>query len=210
MLKWNQHLNLGGEMIIKNEEDIIQLVKEDRWMMEILEVANSLNLPDWWVCAGFVRAKIWDTLHGYYERTPMEDVDVIYFDKSNVNEAEEKKLEKQLIEILPTIPWSVKNQARMNIVNNLPPYISSVDAIAKFPETVTALGLKLDKDERVILTAPCGIQDVIDMEVRPTNFFKKTKERIGVYEQRMIKKNWKAKWDKVNVHDIESIKRERG
>ncbi len=30
--------------------------------MEILETANSLNLPDWWICAGFVRSKIWDTL----------------------------------------------------------------------------------------------------------------------------------------------------
>ncbi|WP_416148008.1 nucleotidyltransferase family protein [Salipaludibacillus sp. HK11] len=194
---------------MKSEEDVIQLVKEDQWMMGILTVANSLNLPDWWVCAGFVRTKIWDKLHGYHERTPLADVDVIYFDRGNVNKSEEKKLEKQLTEILPNVPWSVKNQARMHMINNLPPYISSVDAIAKFPETVTALGVKLDKDERVVLTAPYGIEDVIDMEVRPTNFFKRTNERIDVYEQRMMKKNWKAKWDKVNVHHIESIKRER-
>lgn len=48
-------------MKIENEQDIIQLAKDDEWMMNILQNAKSLNLPDWWVCAGFVRSKIWDT-----------------------------------------------------------------------------------------------------------------------------------------------------
>ena len=38
-------------------------------MMDLLKGAKSLNLPDWWICAGFVRSKIWDVLHGFDERT---------------------------------------------------------------------------------------------------------------------------------------------
>ncbi|MFK9090815.1 hypothetical protein [Bacillus salipaludis] len=36
-----------------NEEKIISLIKEDQWMMKILKAVKSLNLPDWWICAGF-------------------------------------------------------------------------------------------------------------------------------------------------------------
>ena len=40
-----------------------------------------------------------------------------------------------------------KNQARMHVVNNMLPYSSSVDAISKFPETATALGVTLDEKQ---------------------------------------------------------------
>ena len=69
--------------MINSEEDIIRLVSEDEWMMDILRSAKSLNLPDWWVCAGFVRSKIWDVLHEFNDRTPLPDIDVIYFDESD-------------------------------------------------------------------------------------------------------------------------------
>ena len=186
-------------MKIENEQDIIQLVKDDMWMMDILETAKSLNLPDWWICAGFVRSKIWDALHGFANRTPMPDVDVIYFDKSNLNEETEKELEQKLRNINPNIPWSVKNEARMHVVNNIPPYSSSVDAISKFPETATALGLTIDEQNNVILTAPCGIDDVINLVLKPTPYFEESKERAKIYEERIAKKNWKSTWSKVKL-----------
>ncbi|WHY87369.1 nucleotidyltransferase family protein [Neobacillus novalis] len=188
--------------MIKTETDIIQLVKEDKWMMDILYSAQSINLPDWWVCAGFVRSKIWDTLHGFTVRTPIPDIDVIYFDERNVEEAEEKKLEDKLIVIHPNVPWSVKNEARMHVKNDIPPYTSSVDAMSKFPETATALGLKLDENNNVVLAAPCGIHDVLNFEVKPSPFFAETKKRTAVYEGRITKKNWKAIWNKVKVSHL--------
>lgn len=167
--------------------------------MDILRAAKSLELPDWWVCAGFVRSKIWDTLHGFTERTPLPDVDLIYFDATNKSETIEKEFEIQLKQIIPYIPWSVKNQARMHVINNLPPYLSSVDAISKFPETATALGLKLDDQDKVILAAPCGIDDVLKMMIKPTPYFSKGQELAAIYEKRIVQKNLKAKWNKVTV-----------
>lgn len=185
-----------------NEEKIIELITEDEWMMDILKAAKSLNLPDWWICAGFVRSKIWDTLHNFNERTPIPDIDVIYFDPRNIDELTEKKLEEMLKTLMPKVPWSVKNEARMHIKSNMPPYSSSVDAISKFPETATALGVKLDERENVKLIAPCGISDVINLEVKPTLFFRETKERVEIYEARIIKKNWKSIWNNLKVHYI--------
>ncbi|PFZ43018.1 hypothetical protein COL77_11980 [Bacillus wiedmannii] len=186
-------------MNIKTEQDIIRLIENDEWMMDILQMAKSLELPDWWICAGFVRSKIWDTLHDYEIRTATPDIDVIYFDQLHTDEVYEQSLEKALVNMDASIPSSVKNQARMHVVNNMPPYSSSVDAISKFPETATALGVTLDEKNKVILTAPCGIEDVLSLQVRPTVHFLKSKERLHMYNTRVTKKNWQNKWPNITI-----------
>ncbi|MBS4218807.1 nucleotidyltransferase family protein [Bacillus sp. FJAT-49711] len=186
-------------MKVNNEADIIHLIEQDHWMMNILHHAKSLKLPDWWICAGFVRSKIWDELHRFTRRTPLSDIDVIYYDLNNLKEETEKEYEDHLRAINPTIPWSVKNEARMHIRNNVPPYESSIDAISKFPETATALGVKLDSSNHVILTAPHGIHDVIHLEVRPTPYILENPLLADLYEERIQNKNWKSTWSKLKI-----------
>lgn len=181
-------------MNITREADILRLVKEDAWMMDILKAAGTLQLPDWWVCAGFVRSKIWDVQHGYTERTPLADIDVIYYDPGDLREEVEKSWEAQLKSRYPRIPWSVKNQARMHTVNNLPPYQSSTDGMSKFPETATALGLSLDGNGEVILAAPHGISDVIQLVLRPSPYFAAHPHLLPIYEKRIAGKNWQSIW----------------
>lgn len=188
--------------MIKTEQDIIQLVLKDTWMMDILHTAKKLQLPDWWVCAGFVRSKIWDTLHGYTERTSLPDVDVVYYDPGCCDEAVEKELEQKLFSLHPGVPWSVKNEARMHLINNMSPFASSVDAISNFTETATALGLTLDDHDQLVLTAPHGIEDVIRMVVSPTSYYQQSDDRAQIYEHRVSKKNWCQTWPQVKIVHI--------
>jgi uncharacterized protein len=82
------------------------------------------------------------------------------------------------------------------------PYSSSVDGISKFPETVTALGIKLDEKDNLVLTAPWGITDVVKLEVKPTPYFTVTNERMKIYQNRVTKKNWKSIWYKIKVYNF--------
>ncbi|WP_240620128.1 nucleotidyltransferase family protein [Peribacillus acanthi] len=189
--------------MIETKEDILKLIHKDEWLMEILFQVKSLNLPDCWVCAGVIRSKIWDKLHGYSQRTPVEDVDVVYFDPEDLKEETEKMLEKRLLSILPSIPWSVKNQARMHTVNQNPPYDSTEDAISKFPETVTAIGVRMNELNELELLAPWGIENLLKMEVRPTEIFIINKDAYGTYEHRMNKKKWHETWPMIKVHQVE-------
>lgn len=189
-------------MRVENQEDVLRIIREDHWMMEILRAAKSLNLPDWWICAGFVRSKIWDVLHDFKNRTPLSDIDVVYFDGTNKDEGTEKRWEAQLKSLLPNVPWSVKNEARMHAVNQLPPYTSSADAISKFPETATALGVKLNDRDELILLAPHGLDDVLRLRVKPTPLFEKTPALAKVYEERLAKKNWKAIWPQLKIYHL--------
>ncbi|MBH0170063.1 nucleotidyltransferase family protein [Fictibacillus sp. 18YEL24] len=185
---------------VDQHQYIINMIKNDDWMMRVLCAAKTLELPDWWICAGFVRSKVWDTLHGFQERTGLADIDVVYFNPEDLKKESEKKYEEMLLGLIPNVPWSVKNEARMHLVNDdFEPYTSTVDAISKFPETVTALGVRLNEQGEVILTAPCGIEDVLSMEVRPTDSYRRTEDRRNKYKERVKKKNWEAVWYKVRV-----------
>ena len=95
--------------MLQNAEDIVRLIEDDQWMMDIIYTVNRLGLPDAWICAGFIRSKVWDTQHGFSKRTDLADIDVIYYDSNNTLENQEKVYEKQLLEIDSTLPWSVKN-----------------------------------------------------------------------------------------------------
>ncbi|WP_231687665.1 nucleotidyltransferase family protein [Bacillus sp. CHD6a] len=191
--------------MLDNEKDVLNLIESDEWMMDILRAAKSLNLPDWWVCAGFVRTKVWEALHGYKSRTPLPDIDVIFFDETDITERKEKFLELRLLELFPGVPWSVKNQARMHVINHLPPYANSTEAMSKFPETATAIGIKLNQENELQLAAPCGIQDLLNLMVKPTPLFKKTAEHASIYENRIKQKNWQSLWPKISILHVEGV-----
>lgn len=187
----------GEIMILRNYEDIIRIIEVDREMMNVLKAVQSIGLSDWYVCAGFVRSKIWDNLHSFEERTPIDDVDVVYFSHKSIAVEQEKEYERILLELMPHIPWSVKNQARMHSLNDNDPYTSSIDAISKFPETVTSLAITLDYEAEITFIAPHGIQDVLDMIVRPTPFALKNDSVGKVYDRRVKEKGWHKTWPKV-------------
>lgn len=185
-----------------DEKDILSLIQKDRWMMEILKSVKRLNLPDWWIGAGFVRSKVWDFLHDHKVRTPIPDIDVIYFDKSDFSAEEslsettkkEVEYEKQLREIMPGVDWSVTNQARMHLFHDDKPYKSSEEGLRHWVETATCIGVKLDEKDKLILTAPHGIYDLVNLIFRPTTTSYKNTKR---FEERIKNKKWLSKWPKL-------------
>ena len=178
------------------EKDILILIKKDKWMMDILRVVERLNLPDWWIGAGFVRGKVWDILHGYKKRTPLPDIDVVYFDKSDFSS--ETEYEKILKKQMPEVKWSVTNQARMHVFHNNKPYANSEEALSKWVETATCVGVRLNKNNKVILTAPWGIEDLVTLILRPTPGTDKNSGSINI---RIREKKWIKKWKKLKILD---------
>jgi hypothetical protein len=179
------------------QQDIVNLIRKDERMIQILRIVESLGLPDWCVCAGFVRSKVWDYLHGF-EETHLPDVDVVYFDPNNTDESIEKELERSLKELDSSVPWSVKNQARMHIKSGHAPYSSTADGLSHFPEVCTAIGVYLNSNGEVTICAPYGVEDMVNLIVRPTPFFM-TGEKRTIYEQRTNAKKWEDKWHRLRI-----------
>lgn len=186
------------------KEDIILLIKNDIWMMNILKATKSLDLPDWYIGAGFVRNKVWDTLHGYSKRTPLSDVDVIYYDQKDftVDEAGKESsaaeifYENKLKKRIPGINWSVTNQARMHLFHHTTLYKSSEEALSEWVETATCIGAKLDINNNIILATPRGIDDLVNLVLRPTQT---TPKNMKSFYERIERKKWLKKWPKLKI-----------
>lgn len=184
------------------KKDIIFLIEQDRWMMEILQFVKKLKLSDWWIGAGFVRSKVWDFLHEFKERTALPDVDVIYFNKNDFTKEEirkdttksEAKYEALLRKQKEDINWSVTNQARMHVLHNDLPYKTSEEALSRWVETATCIGVRLDEDEKVVLTAPYEVTDLVNLALRKT-----PEADTKTFNERVAKKNWLNKWPKLKI-----------
>ena len=187
---------MGGINMTNYEKRLIEIIKHDTYIISILKVVEKLNLYDAWVCAGLIRNKVWDILHN--TTTPINDIDVIYFDASDTSWEMEKQLENELRVLLPNQPWSVKNQARMHLKGGFNPFTSSYDGVAHFPETPTAIAVRLCNKELEIM-APYGIQDLFEMKVRPTPFYQNNIEFYSIYAARIKKKKWNEIWKSLSI-----------
>ncbi|WP_371846818.1 nucleotidyltransferase family protein, partial [Vibrio cholerae] len=94
---------------------IVDLIRKNPIRLEALECVYQLELPQCYIAAGFVRNLVWDSLHHNVKLTPLNDIDVIFFDADRLYSDYEKSLELKLSEQIPQLNWQVKNQAKMHL-----------------------------------------------------------------------------------------------
>ncbi len=173
------------------------LIANDPRRLRILQQVRELDLPDCWVAAGFVRSAVWDHLHQRSDSPLPEDIDVIWFDRSQTSPARDAELETVLRQQDESLQWSVKNQARMHLRNGDAPYASVTEAMLYWPETATSVAVRLNEQDEVEIAAPLGLEDLFELIVRPAGRFKDEKQPI--YRERLSSKNWQATWPQLKV-----------
>jgi hypothetical protein len=182
------------------------LIALQTWMasdparMRVLHSVRALGLPDCWVAAGFVRNGVWGHLHQRTAAPLSGDIDVIWFDPQQATQARDLALEAALHGQDSALQWSVKNQARMHGRNGDLPYASATDAMRYWPETATAVGVRLGQDGAIEVAAPFGLEDLFNLLVRPTAHFLGDKRPI--YLNRLNAKNWQAQWPLLTVEKV--------
>lgn len=160
-----------------------------------LRAVRQLRAPQGAIGAGYIRAAVWDHLCGC-RPSPVDDVDVLYHDPSDLSWDAETALETRLRDMVPGLPWSVRNQARMHIRNGDPPYRSVAHAMEHWLETPTCVALRLEDDDTFTVIAPFGLGDLFDRRIRPTP---RGRQRLGAYRDRLDRKLWHEKWPGITV-----------
>lgn len=143
------------------------ILTADETRMAALRALRSELGSSAWIAGGFVREAIWDSISGRSSTPPRDDVDVIYFDRRDTSKDAERALQERLVKRAPAVRWSVKNQARMHLVNGDEPYKSLEDAVAHFPETASAVAVQTGRSRLTVL-APIGLKDLVELRVRKT------------------------------------------
>jgi hypothetical protein len=150
---------------------LASILGQDGNRMRILSIVHARRLPDCWVGAGFVRNAVWDALAGRSPAPLAEDIDVVWFDAARGDAASDRRIERDFAAMDPSLRWSVKNQHRMHIRNADAPYRSCEDALRHWPETATAVAVRLADAGRIEILAPFGLHDLLAGIVRPTPAF---------------------------------------
>lgn len=175
-------------------DKIVELVKQDPMRVEALNCVAELGLPQCFIAAGFVRNLIWDSLHGYKVSTPLNDVDVIYFDLNESNPNAYLEYEALLTARMPQLNWQVRNQAIMHERNGDNPYKSSVDAMSYWPEKETAVAIRQIGLNQYECVAAFGFEPLFGYCV--THNPKRLRE---IFENRVNSKQWLVRWPSLRV-----------
>lgn len=179
------------------EQDIVNLIKKDEWMMSVLRKAKSLNLPDWVIGAGFVRNKVWDYLHGFNKlQVDTRDIDLIYFDPNGNDEDEDDELSKKVSAETDMI-WEIVNIIYSHKWDNIPPHKSVEQVLAHWPETASTVGITIRNSE-LKLIAPYGIEDLVNLIIRHSP---NDEAGVELVKERMEQKQWLIKWPKLKFMD---------
>ncbi len=139
----------------------------------LLDAAAEIALPDAWLVAGALAQTVWNTLHGFPPAHGIRDIDLIYHDPADLSAEAEAAHEARLRRRFGALGLTldVKNQARVHLWYErrfgraIPPHPSSTAAIATFPATATAIGIRLAPGPPAIHAA-FGLQDLFALRVR--------------------------------------------
>ncbi len=178
---------------------VTALVRKSTALMQILEALRSIDAT-LYVGGGLIRNAVWDFLHGYSAPTPIDDIDVIYFDPLAATKEHDEQKERTLNAAMPNQRLSVKNQARMHTYNSDDQYDSLEDAVSKWPETATAMVVRLSSDGRIEVVAPHGLDDLFRLIVAPTPHFEGKTRR---YRSRLRQKAWNNNWPNLKYINFE-------
>lgn len=178
------------------EASLIALAQTASWFWPALIAVRTLNLPSWCIGAGAVRNLVWDSLHGLDVPSVLSDIDVAYFDGSDLSAERDTTFEAQLADTYPQLPWEVTNQAAVHtwfdatFGHAVPPLESLEAAVASWPEYATAVGLTLLSDDSIKVIAPYGLDDLFSMVVRRNP----VRVSIAAYRERVATKQYRNRW----------------
>jgi hypothetical protein len=179
---------------------LVDMVAASAELMTALRVVRSLELASWCIGAGAIRSLVWDTLHDFDRRSPVEDVDVVYFD-AEAAPGQDANLEQRLRSAMPSLHWEVTNQAGVHrwfaaaLGQAVPPFASLEEGVATWPEYATCVGVYLNDDDSLGVVAPHGLDDLFELRVRHNPL----RASVATYQQRVAAKRFGERWPRLSI-----------
>jgi len=179
---------------------MLDMIASSSTLMTVLHALRATNRL-LWLGGGAVRNHVWDRLTN--RTTPHDDFDVVYFNATDIDPASDAAIEAALSLLLPRdLKISVKNQARMHLITGEPVTASLNDAIANWPETATAVAIRLGDTGRMELIAPYGLGDLLDMVVRPSPYHA---AHPASFRRRLLAKQWRGHWPELRLESAATV-----
>lgn len=150
-----------------------KILKENKTILAILNLAELIGMPDWYLAGGSIAQTVWNHIHGFDPEFGIKDYDIIYFDSDISYEAEDffiKKAQEVFRNISAEI--DIKNQARVHVWfggkygKDIKPFTSVKDSMYTWSNTASPIGVS-SRNGVFSVVSPFGIDDVFNLVVRP-------------------------------------------
>ena len=158
------------------EARLVEIVRANLDLMQVLRVVRGLGLPDWRIFSGAVYQAVWNAQTGRPAGYGIKDYDLGYFDASDIGWDAEDAVIRRVAAAFDE-PFKsqveVRNQARVHVWfkdrfgEDYDPLPDTDAAPARFVAPAFAVGVRLEADDAISVIAPFGLQDVFDMVIRP-------------------------------------------
>ncbi|MBZ7922339.1 nucleotidyltransferase family protein [Ensifer adhaerens] len=185
---------------IREREELRAIVLKSPLLSPILANWERIALPDGWLVAGAIAQTVWNHAFGLPPTHGISDIDIVYFDGDDLSEETEAGHAARIGDLFCDLPVriDVKNEARIHLWYEekfgtpIRPYVSTRAAIATFPTTATAIGIRPSR-HGLEISAPFGLADLMSLVVR-ANRRQITSE---IFEQKV--ERWRAVWPGLTV-----------
>lgn len=171
----SRHLHHAGRPEAEQRAALEGIVLATPALMAVLKHLRALALPDPLIGGGAIYNTVWNRLTGRPDWTGIKDIDVLYFDDSDLSwEAEDRviaEMERACSDA--PVPVEVRNQARVHLWYpdrfgiTVPPLTSSAQALERYAATTHAVAVRLNADESLHVEAPFGFDPLFSFRMVP-------------------------------------------
>ena len=177
------------------------LIKKSFYLKKALDGLKGLDIPEYCIGSGCIAQTVWNYLYGKSITYGISDLDIAYFDDTDLSADSENEMIHFIKNNLDDIPFplDIKNQARVHLRYkdrfgyDIYPAASLHDAIDRWPTTATSIGVRIEKDGELIVYASFGLSDLFSGIVRPN----KAQIIESIYQSKVDK--WIKKWPKLKI-----------
>lgn len=171
----SDHLRFAGQPADRQRDALVAVVRASPLLTQAIEGVRALGLPDGWIVSGAIYNTVWNHLTRRPLLTGIRDVDVFYFDGSDLTyEAEDlviRRAGEMFWDLL--LPVEVRNQARVHLWYEshfgepCEPLRSSRDGIDHFASRTHAVAIRERDDGILEVYAPFGLDDLFSFRITP-------------------------------------------
>lgn len=187
---------------------LFELITQSPALSAILQTLSRLH-PHAYLSAGVLRNTVWAYLHGQSFDLQYSDVDVIYCDATEMDQHSQKQLQHNLERLFPQQQWDVVNQALVHTWyrgengKRIKPLASIEHALSLWPDTATAIAVRVNASGELELIAPFGLQDLFELKLR----WNSALVSYATFKKRVDSKQWLQQWPQLQEVDpkIENI-----
>lgn len=156
------------------EQRLIGILRASPTLMRVMEGLRDLDPPDWRLVSGCVYQTVWNAATGRDPDYGLKDYDAVYFDPDTGWDAEDVWIKRVASAFPPPLDAmvEVRNQARVHLWfeqkfhEPYAPLTHTDEALERFVCPAFAVGVRLERDGRISLAAPFGLDDLFALRLR--------------------------------------------